>query len=302
MHAFREQLDERRAPDLRRHVLAGCDEPQAADRGRQRMHVLEADVDLLTERERHRFDVARAARCFDRERRRPGPLRARQRLAGRHLEPQALAGADKLEIYDLRRADDGNAQQIPHRREHDVLGAYDDGGFVAAAQPIGPTVDLEVRLAEAHVAIAVRAEQQIRAAQELGDEARAGPLIQRSRLADLLQPASIHDADAIGHAEGFFLIVRNEHRRDADGTLDLANRAPQLFADLRVERAERLVEQQHARLVRERARQCDALLLPTRQLARQALVVAFERDEPQQLGAAAAAVAAAHAAGSQREL
>ena len=41
------------------------------------------------------------------------------------------------------------------------------------------------------------------------------------------------------------------HRRDADGPLNLANRAPQLFANLGVERTERLVEQQYTRLVRE---------------------------------------------------
>ena len=90
--------------------------------------------------------------------------------------------------------------------------------------------------------------------------------------------------------------------RDADRALDLADRAPQLVANLRVERAERLVEQQHARLVRERARERDALLLPARELARQALLVAVERHELQQLGASPAPLGAAHAARTQREL
>ena len=182
----------------------------------------------------------------------------------------------------------GTVKQIAHRREHDVLGAHDDGRFVAAAQRVGPAVDLEVRLAELHVAIPVRAEQEIRAAEERRDEPRAGPLIQRARLADFLEPAAVHDADSVGHAERFFLVVRHEHRRDSDGALDLADRAPQLLADLRVERAERLVEQQHARLVRQRACERDALLLAARELARQAVVVAFERDELQQLRAPAA--------------
>ena len=231
-----------------------------------------------------------------------GPLRARERLRRVHLEAQPLARADELQLDDLAHADDGHGQEIAHRREHDVLGPHDDGRLVAAAQRVRPAVHLEVRLAEPHVAIAVRPEQQIRAAQERGDEPRAGPLIQRARLADFLQPPAVHDADAVRHAEGFVLIVRHEHRRDADGALNLADRAPQLFADLRVERAERLVEQQHARLVRQRASERDALLLTARELARQALVVALERDEPQQLRAPAAPVGAPHAARAQREL
>ena len=176
----------------------------------------------------------------------------------------------------------------------------------AASSPLRSASDqrshLEVRLAEPHVAIAVRPEQQIGAAQERRDEPRAGPLIQRARLADFLEPAAVHDADPVRHAEGFFLIVRHEHRRDADGALNLADPAPQLLADLRVERAERLVEQQHARLVSQRACERDALLLAARELARQPLIVAFERDEPEQLGAPAPAVRAPHAASAQREL
>jgi hypothetical protein len=79
-------------------------------------------------------------------------------------------------------------------------------------------------------------------------------------------------------------------------------RAPQLLADLRVERAEGLVEQQHLRLVRERTRDRDALLLSARELARQAVVHAFERHEAQQLLAALATLRGFHAAHAQREL
>ena len=145
--------------------------------------------------------------------------------------------------------------------EHHVLGPHDDGRLVAAAQRAGPAIDLKERLAELHVAIAVGAEQQVRGAEESRDEARAGPLIQRARLADFLEPTAVHHADPVGHAERFFLIVSHHDRRDADRALDLADRAAQLVADLRVQRAERLVEQQHARLMRERTRYRHALLL-----------------------------------------
>ena len=50
-----------------------------------------------------------------------------------------------------------------------------------------------------------------------------------------------------------------------------------LLAELEVERAERLVEQQHLRPVHQRPRERDALPLATRQLARPAPLVAFRR-------------------------
>ena len=62
-----------------------------------------------------------------------------------------------------------------------------------------------------------------------------------------------------------------------------------LLAQLQVERAERLVEQQHARPVDERAGERDALLLAARQLARLAVAEALEADEREHLVDAAAA-------------
>ena len=131
-----------------------------------------------------------------------------------------------------------------------------------------------------------RREQQVRRAEEGGDEARRRARVQLVRPADLEQAAEIHHADAIGEREGFFLVVRDQHGGDAELALHLADRAPQLLADLRVERAEGLIEQQHFGLVRERARHGDALLLAAGKLRGQALVHAFERHEPQQLLAA----------------
>ena len=56
-------------------------------------------------------------------------------------------------------------------------------------------------------------------------------------------------------------IARTGERREMRAQI-----APQLGADADVERGERLVEQQQARLRRERARERDALRLPARQL------------------------------------
>ncbi len=39
------------------------------------------------------------------------------------------------------------------------------------------------------------------------------------------QASQVHHADAVGEREGFFLVVRDQHRRDAEFALDLADRA-----------------------------------------------------------------------------
>ena len=72
---------------------------------------------------------------------------------------------------------------------------------------------------------------------------------------------AIHHHDAIGHLERLFLIVRDEDRGAVDLTVQHAQPLPQLLAYLGVKRAERLIEQQHARLRRQRPRQGHALPL-----------------------------------------
>ena len=118
---------------------------------------------------------------------------------------------------------------------------------------------------------------------------------------DFEQAAVIHHADGVGEREGFFLVVRDQHGGDAELALHGADGAPQLFADLRVERAEGLIEQQHLRLVRQRARHRDALLLAAGELPGQALVHALERHELEQFLAARAPLGRLHAPHAQRE-
>ena len=57
-----------------------------------------------------------------------------------------------------------------------------------------------------------------------------------------------------------------------------------LLAQLLVERGERLVEQQHARALDQRARERDALALAAGELMRLALAETFELDQRQHLG------------------
>jgi hypothetical protein len=77
--------------------------------------------------------------------------------------------------------------------------------------------------------------------------------------------------------------VRDVHERDADVLLDALELDLQLLAQAQVERAERLVEQQRARAVDERAGERDALLLAAGELARLALAEVAELHELERL-------------------
>ena len=96
-------------------------------------------------------------------------------------------------------------------------------------------------------------------------------------LIDFFRRSGLPDASLVEHdhpvreLQRLLLIVGHEHGGDVDLVVELAKPAPQLLADLGVERAERLVEQQDARLDGERARERDALALAARQLRRVAV-------------------------------
>ena len=107
-----------------------------------------------------------------------------------------------------------------------------------------------------------------RFADELVHEGRARVLVDVLGRAGLLDAAAIHDHDAIRHLQGLFLIMGDENRGHLDLGVQVAQPAAQLLAHLGIERAERLVEQQHARLDRQRPRERDALTLPAGQLRR----------------------------------
>ena len=101
--------------------------------------------------------------------------------------------------------------------------------------------------------------------------------------ADLLDPALVHHDDAVGELERLFLIVGDEDAGDVDLVVQPPQPSAQFLAHLGVERAEGLVEQQHLRLDRERARQGDALALAAGELRGIAVGEAVELHELQQL-------------------
>ena len=88
---------------------------------------------------------------------------------------------------------------------------------------------------------------------------------------ELLDLAGVHDRDPVAHRERLLLVVGHVHERDPDLGLDALELDLELAAELEVERAERLVEEQHVGPVHERPGERDPLLLAAGQLVRLAL-------------------------------
>ena len=85
--------------------------------------------------------------------------------------------------------------------------------------------------------------------------------------------------------------MRDVHEGDADVLLDALELDLELLAQAQVERAERLVEQQGARAVDERAGERDALLLAAGELAGLALAEVAELHQLERLAGARADLA-----------
>src|SRR6185436_18218616 len=149
----------------------------------------------------------------------------------------------------------------PDRHEHPLTSRRGPGERLAEAPP---ALHLDGRTAAG--ALANRARKQIAHADEVRDEGRPRPVVDVARRRQLDDPAAIHDRDQIGHREGFFLIVRHVDERDAHLAVHALQLELHLLAELEVERAERLVEEKDGRVVDERARQRDPLLLAAGQL------------------------------------
>ena len=93
----------------------------------------------------------------------------------------------------------------------------------------------------------------------------------------------VEDDDAVGDLHRLLLVVRDEHGRDVDLVVQAPQPLAQLGADVGVERAERLVEQQDLGLDGQRAGERHALALAAGELGRVARLVAVEADDLQQL-------------------
>jgi hypothetical protein len=110
--------------------------------------------------------------------------------------------------------------------------------------------------------------KQVHAAQEVVNERRAGMMVNLVGAADLLDAAFVHHCNPVGNFQRLFLIVGDEHAGDVHFVVQLAQPAAQLQTDLRVQRAERFVEQQDAGFDRQSACQRDPLALASGELRR----------------------------------
>jgi hypothetical protein len=111
-------------------------------------------------------------------------------------------------------------------------------------------------------------------AHEVGDDAVGRAAIDLSRRAELLQPPRMDHRDLVGQGERLGLVVGDIDEGDAGAPLQLLQLGAHALAQLRIEVAERLVEQQDLRLDHQAARQRDPLLLAAGQLVRQPVLVA----------------------------
>ena len=131
--------------------------------------------------------------------------------------------------------------------------------------------------------VAYRAAERRDVTEELVDERGRRVVEDLLRRSDLLDAPVIHDDDPIGDLERLLLVVRDEDAGHVDFVVQATEPLAKLLAHLGVERAEGLVEQQHAGLSGERARQRDPLPLPARQLRRVAILQRLQANQVQQL-------------------
>ena len=100
---------------------------------------------------------------------------------------------------------------------------------------------------------------------------------------DLRERAAVHHADAARHRHRLLLVVGDDDEGHAESALQPHQFELRLVAQLLVERRHRLVEQQHARPLGERARERDALALAAGQLMRLAGAETVELHQRQHL-------------------
>ena len=165
-----------------------------------------------------------------------------------------------LATYTSQLSAHGKAQHLPLDRALTPVRGQGDSAGTAKRVPYASSSDVAARLAGR------LAGQQVGLAEEVGHEGGRRVLVDLGRRAQLLDLARVHHRDRVGHRHGLLLVVGDVHERDAHLGLDPLELDLHLPAQLQVERAERLVEQQHLRAVDQRAGQCDALLLAAGEL------------------------------------
>ena len=207
-------------------------------------------------------------------------------VEGAEVEPDERALEDQ--VHDLRRHRREAGRRLLDLEVH-ALGPDHQGRVPTIPETLdgrrtddsvaGNPSDREVSFATLDLC-----RQQVGHADEPGDELRLGLVVDLLGRADLLDPALAHHRDPVAHRERLFLIVGHEDEGDADLALDALQLELHGLAELEVQRAERLVEQQGARIVHESPRERDPLLLTTGELRGLPLGEVTEADDVEQVG------------------
>jgi len=179
-------------------------------------------------------------------------------------------------------------------------------GRQAARQATHATQQLEpVGDPHAHLPILAGAEhgagQGVGEADEPGGEQAGGLAVDRGRRPGLLDPATVHQGDPVGDDHRLLLVMGDIDGGDAQPLLQLPQLEPHVLAKLGVEVAQRLVEQQHARLERHGAGQRDPLLLAAAELVDAAVAQLRQVHEVQRAAHARRDVGAGHGLQLQAE-
>ena len=163
----------------------------------------------------------------------------------------------------------GRTGEFDPNLETQVRDAVDDGPGDSGA--LGGTVPVRDRhLRRSTHPNVVRAHQDSvqrgDGAQKRHHERIGRPVVHLGGRADLLDAALVDHRYPVGDIEGLGLVVGDQHRRDMHFVVQSAQPGPQVLADLGVERAERLIEEEHLRIHRQRTGQGHALALAAGQL------------------------------------
>ena len=247
----------------------------------------------------------------ERHRRRVSPIAGGARFGLLNVSSETASPSapirSRIRTIEPRNADvlDRAVQPVRRRRPRpssSALGPQRDGdrvGPVPLRRPASARPDLLAveRQTAARGASTTCAVDQVERARRTTPRRRRREVVDLGRRADLLDPALAHHDDPIGQRERLLLVVGDVDRRDAELALDRADLLAQRDADLRVERRQRLVEQQDLRLDRQGPRQRDPLLLPARQLVRVAVALVRQVDQLEQLADALADLGPSAAAG-----
>ncbi len=109
--------------------------------------------------------------------------------------------------------------------QRDLLGSHADGDL--ALVPLGAGAGHRrcgFRRRRSVIAVLGRAGdlagEQVRLAEEVGDERGARQVVELRGRAHLLDRALVHDGDGVGHGHGLLLVVRHVEEREADLLLD----------------------------------------------------------------------------------